>query len=103
MKIKFFKPTQNSHRTQWLFCFPIDKGFEYFKIKVKVDPQAIFNNPTDKMSATIITGIDAAWITSLTAYVGDLFTDLNLLIVLVIGLPLAFWVIRKTISLVRAR
>lgn len=55
------------------------------------------------MNATIITGIDAAWITSLTAYVGDLFTDLNLLIVLVIGLPLAFWVIRKTISLVRSR
>lgn len=37
------------------------------------------------------------------AYVGQLFTDLNLIIILVIGLPLAFWVIRKTISLVRAR
>lgn len=37
------------------------------------------------------------------AYVGQLFTDLNLLIILIIGLPLAFWVVRKTISLVRAR
>jgi len=37
------------------------------------------------------------------AYVGELFDNLTLLIVLVIGLPLAFWVIRKTISLVRAR
>jgi len=41
--------------------------------------------------------------TTILAYVGDLFTDLNVLIVLVIGLPLAFWIIRKTISLVRAR
>jgi HAMP domain-containing protein len=55
------------------------------------------------MLATIISGVDATFITNMTAYIGDLFTDLNLLIVLVIGLPLAFWVIRKTISLVRAR
>lgn len=52
---------------------------------------------------TIITGVDAGFITSMLAYVGNLFTDLNLLIVLVIGLPLAFWVVRKVISLVRAR
>jgi len=37
------------------------------------------------------------------AYAGDLFTDLNLLIILAIGLPLAFYVIRRVISLVRAR
>jgi len=55
------------------------------------------------MLATVITGVDATFITDMLAYVGTLFTDLNLLIVLVIGLPLAFWVIRKTISLVRAR
>jgi hypothetical protein len=52
---------------------------------------------------SIITGIDADFITDMLAYVGTLFTDLNLLIVLVIGLPLAFWVVRKVISLVRAR
>jgi hypothetical protein len=52
---------------------------------------------------SIITGIDASFITGMLAYVGTLFTDLNLLIVLVIGLPLAFWVVRKVISLVRAR
>lgn len=40
---------------------------------------------------------------SLLAYAGELFTDLVPLIALVIGLPLAFWVVRKTISLVRAR
>lgn len=51
---------------------------------------------------TIIT-LPEGFVASMLAYVGDLFTDLNLLIVLVIGLPLAFWVIRKTISLVRAR
>lgn len=55
------------------------------------------------MLATIISGVDASFITNMLAYVGDLFTDLNLLIVLVIGLPLAFWVVRKVVSLVRAR
>lgn len=37
------------------------------------------------------------------AYTGTIFTDLSLLIVLIIGLPLAFWVIKKVISLVRTR
>ncbi len=43
------------------------------------------------------------FISSLTAYIGDLFTDLNPLIVLAIGLPLGFWFIGKVISLVRGR
>ncbi len=47
--------------------------------------------------------LDANFISDSLAYVGDLFTDLQVVIVLVIGLPLGFWVIRKTISLVRAR
>jgi hypothetical protein len=55
------------------------------------------------MLTTIISGVDASFITAALGYVGTLFTDLNLLVVLVIGLPLAFWVIRKVISLVRAR
>jgi len=36
-------------------------------------------------------------------YIPELFGDLKLLIVVIVGLPLGFWVIRKTISLVRAR
>lgn len=51
----------------------------------------------------IITGVDAGFITASLAYVGQLFTDMSLLIYLAIGLPLGFWVIRKVISLVRAR
>ncbi|GAH91651.1 unnamed protein product [marine sediment metagenome] len=47
--------------------------------------------------------IPAEFPTDLLAYAGELFTDLSLLIVLAVGLPMAFWVIRKTISLVRAR
>lgn len=43
------------------------------------------------------------FIDDMLAYVGGLFDDLSVVIILVIGLPLAFWVIRKTISLVRAR
>jgi len=42
-------------------------------------------------------------VTAMLAYVGQIWTDASPLIVLVVGLPLAFWVIRKTISLVRVR
>lgn len=42
-------------------------------------------------------------ITGLLAYVGGLFEDFNVLILLMIGLPLGFWIIRKVVSLVRAR
>lgn len=37
------------------------------------------------------------------AYVGGMFADLSVVIILAIGLPLAFYVIRKVVSLVRAR
>ena len=53
-------------------------------------------------AGTIIT-LPEGFVASALAYVGDLFTDLNTLILLVIGLPLGFWVIRKVVSLVRAR
>lgn len=52
--------------------------------------------------APIIT-LPAGFVDDSLAYVGQLFTDLNLLIILVIGLPVGFWVVRKVISLVRAR
>ena len=52
---------------------------------------------------TPIITIPVDFVSNSLAYVGQLFTDLNLLIVLVIGLPLGFWVIRKVISLVRTR
>lgn len=47
--------------------------------------------------------IDAGFVTSTLAYIGQLFTDLQLLIIVIIGLPLAFWAIRRIIGLVRAR
>jgi hypothetical protein len=37
---------------------------------------------------------------NMLAYIGQLYTDVNLLIVLAIGLPVGFWVINKVISLV---
>jgi hypothetical protein len=40
-------------------------------------------------------------VADLTGYTGGLFTDLWVVIALVIGIPLAFYVIRKVISLVR--
>jgi hypothetical protein len=43
------------------------------------------------------------FVTSTVAYIGGLFTDLEMLIVVAIGIPLAFYVIRKVISLMPKR
>lgn len=47
-----------------------------------------------------ILSIEPEMISSAMSYAGDLFTDLSLPIILTIGLPLGFWVIKKIISLV---
>jgi hypothetical protein len=47
--------------------------------------------------------IPETFVADVSAYSTQLFTDLNLLIMLAIGLPLGFWIIRKVISLVRTR
>ena len=47
--------------------------------------------------------IPGTLVTTTLAYVGELFTDLNAIIAVVIGLPLGFWVIRKVIGMFRAR
>jgi hypothetical protein len=51
-------------------------------------------------TSPILTLPDAA-VADLTAFVGHFFSDLWVLIALVIGIPLAFYVIRKIISLVK--
>lgn len=40
-------------------------------------------------------------ITSLLTFVGEVFSDFKLLVILIIGLPLGFWLIRKVISLIK--
>ncbi len=55
-----------------------------------------------KFMDPIIT-LGGTFATSVLAYAGQLFTDTSTLIYLAIGLPLGFWVIRKVISLIRAR
>lgn len=47
--------------------------------------------------------IPGGFVTDMLAYAGQLFTDLNLYILLALGLPVGFWVIKKAIGLVRAR
>lgn len=42
-------------------------------------------------------------ITSLLAHVSTLVADVNLVIMFAIGLPLGFWIIKKTIGLIRTR
>ena len=47
--------------------------------------------------------LPADFIATTTAYVGGIFTDLSPFILLAMGLPLAFWVIRSVINLARFR
>ena len=47
--------------------------------------------------------ISADFASSTLAYAGQLFTDLSVPIIMIVGLPMGFWVIRKIISLVGAR
>jgi len=50
-----------------------------------------------------ILNVSSTDITALLAHVGTLVSDVNVVIMFAIGLPLGFWLIKKTISLVRAR
>jgi len=47
--------------------------------------------------------LPADFIATTTAYVGGIFTDVSPLVFVAIGLPLAFWVIRSVIGLIRVR
>jgi hypothetical protein len=58
---------------------------------------------TDVCNFGGIVPLTAGNIASVLTYLPNLFSDLNVLIILIIGLPLAFWIISKVISLVRAR
>jgi len=47
--------------------------------------------------------VDATWITLILGYASDIFADLGSLAIFAIGVPLGFYLLRKTISLARAR
>jgi len=46
---------------------------------------------------------DVSDLASTTAYIGEVFTDAKVLIYLAIGLPLAFWVIKKIMNFFKGR
>ena len=52
---------------------------------------------------TPIIEITNGFVTSSLAYVAQIFSDVSPLLYLVVGLPVAFWIINKTIGLVRGR
>lgn len=55
------------------------------------------------MATTSFLTLPTGAITDLLGYVGGLFTDLWAIIALAIGVPLAFYIIGKVVSLVRGR
>jgi len=52
--------------------------------------------------ATLIT-LPENMVASIMTYASDLFESVSLIVILVIGLPLGFWLARRVIGLVRAR
>jgi hypothetical protein len=58
--------------------------------------------PTPSPSPAII-NISGGMISGILSAVSNLFADLNLFFILLVGLPLAFWVIKKIIELLRSR
>ncbi len=58
---------------------------------------------TPAFATSTIINIEEGMVSSILEYVGDLFSGVYLLVLLVIGLPLAFWVVRRVIGLVRVR
>lgn len=71
--------------------FECDAGYEWDEgmascMEIPYEPTLIFTS-TDT--------------TSLLTFVGEVFSDFKLLVILIIGLPLGFWLIRKVISLIK--
>jgi hypothetical protein len=61
---------------------------------------AVFSAPV--FGATILT-VPATFASDALAYVGYLFEDMELILLLIIGLPLAFWAVRRIVALARPR
>jgi hypothetical protein len=70
-------------------------------LRLKKKGRILKKNRTKKVLS--IFTLPGDFIANTTAYIGSTFTELYPLVALVIGLPLAFWAIRKVISLVRAK
>jgi len=49
---------------------------------------------------TILT-LPVGFETDMMAYVGELFTDLSPAIIVLVGLPLAFWAVNRVVGLIR--
>lgn len=66
----------------------------------------VMSAPAMASATTTVFGadaVDADFMASIIAYIPTLFSELSLLIVLLIGLPIGFWAVRKIISFVRLR
>jgi hypothetical protein len=67
-----------------------------------LDFEDTFSVEGPEAEGNIIT-IPGGFIASVLAYAGRFFTDLETLVILLIGLPVGFWVIKKAIALVKKR
>jgi hypothetical protein len=66
----------------------------------------ILSVPAITSATTSVFGTDAVdsdFVASIIEYIPALFTELQLWIAVMVGIPLGFWAIRKLVSLVRLR
>ena len=75
----------------------------YFKLGLSGGVLAGLLGLISRVGAFSYVDVDATSVSTTIAYISNLFADVQVFIWLAIGLPLGFWVIRKTIGLVSSR
>jgi len=65
-------------------------------------PEILFEVVEGETSGEIVT-INSGFISGFLDYIGQLFSDLKYLIILIIGLPLAFWVVKRVVEVFREK
>lgn len=65
--------------------------------------QKQFKNSLKMLSFLTLFTLPADTVSSTTAYIGEIFTDASSLVYLAIGVPLAFYVIKKVMGLLPRR
>jgi hypothetical protein len=94
--------------------YPVEPGvFQYVIILCKIDNIADpdFNgvmleyndneNIFEVLESQTILNVPGSMATGMLAYAGQLFTDLRVWILLILGLPVGFWIVDRTIALVK--
>ncbi|GAI58129.1 unnamed protein product [marine sediment metagenome] len=73
------------------------------KIKIKLDPERPTKIISNFKMLPVLFSLPEGLLAEMMTYVGAIFDDAKLLIILAIGIPLAFFMIKKAIALIPSR